>query len=427
MADSRKKNSVAEEPLIGIITALPEEYTAMQVMLEHPSERSFPGPGAGRRYLLGSIPAKNGGKHRIALMLLPDMGNNPASIGATLLLEHFPAVESIILVGIAGGVPHPEKPNEHVRLGDIVVSNRNGVVQYNLTKETITETEFRHPPRPPSAKLLEAVRILEANQLTRKNPYLEFINQGLQKLNWTRPPDETDVLASSANPGEVVPHPQDAKRKKGQPRVFFGPIASANLLLKNPRKRDELRDKFGVKAVEMEGAGIADATWNREIGYLVVRGVCDYCDMNKGDDWQACAAINAAAYTRALIESISVQPVSKRKTLTRLALVLVFLIAIIAVSSFWKFHPGQQLAPLYQVYVRSEQLPVKIFCDNYYRQTLNSSTPATTLDLEEGEHIISARWAEFKYEKRISLSREKSPYVVVIPRKLKAFTSEVDN
>jgi len=54
----------------------------------------------------------------------------------------------------------------------------------------------------------------------------------------------------------------------------------------------------------MESSGIADATWNREVGYLAIRGICDYCDSNKGDDWQDYATIIAAAYTRALIESI---------------------------------------------------------------------------------------------------------------------------
>ncbi len=55
----------------------------------------------------------------------------------------------------------------------------------------------------------------------------------------------------------------------------------------------------------MEGAGIADATWlSDKAGYLVVRGICDYCDSSKGDEWQAYAAAVAAAYTRALLEAI---------------------------------------------------------------------------------------------------------------------------
>ena len=93
----------------------------------------------------------------------------------------------------------------------------------------------------------------------------------------------------------------------GRPRVFYGPIASANKLLKNPTKRDLLRNNYGVKAVEMEGSGIADAAWNLERGYLVVRGTCDYCNPDKGDLWHKYASIIAAAYTRCLIESLPAQ------------------------------------------------------------------------------------------------------------------------
>jgi nucleoside phosphorylase len=52
----------------------------------------------------------------------------------------------------------------------------------------------------------------------------------------------------------------------------------------------------------MEGSGIQVATWTHGVGYLVVRGVCDYCDSNKNDVWQRYAAVAAAAYVRALLE-----------------------------------------------------------------------------------------------------------------------------
>lgn len=54
----------------------------------------------------------------------------------------------------------------------------------------------------------------------------------------------------------------------------------------------------------MEASGIADASWNQSVGYLVVRGICDYCDAQKNDLWQEYAALAAAAYTRAVIETL---------------------------------------------------------------------------------------------------------------------------
>ncbi|MGB0384401.1 MAG: 5'-methylthioadenosine/S-adenosylhomocysteine nucleosidase [Ardenticatenaceae bacterium] len=292
------------KPTIGIITALPKEYIAVKAMLDNQKMCVVPGKGAGRRYLLGEVPSVYGRKHSVVLSLA-DMGNNIASNRATLLLEHFSHINSIIMVGIAGGIPHPEKAEEHVRLGDVVVSNQKGVIQYDFDKEISSkEIIHRHSPRPPSATLLEGVKFLKIGEMEGNRPWLEFITQLLAQRGITRPSEESDILVDSTDPETTIPHPKDPKRVKGEPRVFIAPIASANKLLKNPIKRDELRGKFGAKAVEMEGSGIADATWNHGVGYLVVRGICDYCDSKKGDDWQEYAAIIAAAYTRALLESM---------------------------------------------------------------------------------------------------------------------------
>jgi hypothetical protein len=87
------------------------------------------------------------------------------------------------------------------------------------------------------------------------------------------------------------------------------------VLLKDPEIRDALRDKFGVRAIEMEGSGIADGTWTAGLGYIIIRGISDYCDQHKNDVWQGYAAVAAAGYARALIESFTVitDPVTQRQ------------------------------------------------------------------------------------------------------------------
>jgi nucleoside phosphorylase len=297
-------NAIQLKPTIGIITALSKEFTAMKIFLENPETFEVPGQSAGRLYIVGKIPS-NDGEYQSVVLVLADMGNNIAALRASLLLEHFPNVNSIIFTGIAGGIPYPNKPNEHVRLGDIVVSDHRGIVQYNFSSDNLIEEKVhRLPPRPPSSILLEAIRLLQLSEIEGNRPWLKFIDRGLDKLKFNHPPEVKDIIVSSENPNEVIPHPHDKNRIEGQPRVFYGPIASANRLFKNPLKCDDIREKFNIKAVEMESSGIADTTWNREIGYLVIRGICDYCDSNKNDDWQGYAAIVAAAYTRALIEFI---------------------------------------------------------------------------------------------------------------------------
>lgn len=292
---------------VGIITALPEEYAATYRVFGCDQEVEFPGRGAGRKYAVATLTTKPGAKQVVAVALLTEMGNNSAAIRATQMAQHCPRIEHFVMVGIAGAVPNPQKAKDHVRLGDIVVSDRNGIVQYDFDKEHPDITEYRHAPRPPSAALIEAVKSLEANRMLDDRPWETYIKSAMSKLgrDWRRPKASIDILQDEPAPAPVIPHPNDPQRVKGQPRVFHGPIASANKLLKNPAKRNTLRDTFGVKAIEMEGSGVADATWDQERGYLVVRGTCDYCNPTKGDDWHQYAALAAAAYARCVIEALT--------------------------------------------------------------------------------------------------------------------------
>ena len=53
----------------------------------------------------------------------------------------------------------------------------------------------------------------------------------------------------------------------------------------------------------MEGAGVAESTWELASNYLVIRGINDYCNNKKNDDWKLYSALVAAAFTRYLIDS----------------------------------------------------------------------------------------------------------------------------
>ena len=291
-------------PTVGIITALPHEFDAVRVVLAEFERVRIEGPGAGREYGIGAIRSPRGGTHRIVLARTIAMGTNSAAIRAEKMLSQFPSVRSIIMCGIAGAVPSPKKADEHVRLGDIVVSDRKGVVQYDYIKESGSYTEVRSAGHRPSAELIEAVGVLVEDELAGHRPWETHLREGLAARGGDRPDPSTDQLLGGNR--RMIAHPDDPKRRgrEDQPRIFLGPIASANTLLKSASRRNALRDQFGVRAVEMEGAGIVDATWEHNVGYLVVRGMCDYCDFKKNDLWQNYAAMAAAAYIRALLESI---------------------------------------------------------------------------------------------------------------------------
>jgi len=294
---------------LALVTALPKEFAAVEVMLDQRQDIEIPGDPV--LYTVGII-----GPHAVVATVLPKMGNNLAVAVSSNLLRSFPNIREIIMVGIAGGVPNTKSVEDHVRLGDIVISMDAGVIQFDLGKlEQITRKgkatgkhfTIRASDPPPSARLQQAVRRLEARRVRQERPWQQYIALGTVLEDAARPPESTDIVYDSREPAIIVPHPEDQKRLPGQPKIHYGSIGSSNTLLREPVSRDLLRDEYRIKAIEMEGSGIATASWMKgTVEYLLVRGICDYCDTHKNKVWQGYAAAVAAAYVRALIEAIPV-------------------------------------------------------------------------------------------------------------------------
>src|SRR5436189_1439033 len=81
-----------ENPTFGIITALPKEFAAVEVLLENIKDVQGADQRRRRLYKLGEIPFSKGGKHTVILALLDHMGTNMASIAASYLLNDFPSI-----------------------------------------------------------------------------------------------------------------------------------------------------------------------------------------------------------------------------------------------------------------------------------------------------------------------------------------------
>lgn len=303
-SDARERaESLASLATVAVLTALPVEQAAMQLMLDGPVQYSTPGNAPGE-YWLGTVPSTDGREHVVVLGPC-SVGENLAAANATILFERFSRIETVIMVGIAGAVPDPTKPEEDVHLGDVVVCNGDGVVQYDYDKEVLkaggVTSEPRHPPRPPSSRLAAAAEELRSGAMLNRRPWEEYFARA-DDFSWARRPTTPDELHSHETPERKIERLADPDRARGRPRIFSGRIASGNKLLKNAKLRERLRCTFGVRAVEMEASGVADASWLQRAGYFVVRGTCDYCDEYKNDAWQGYAAMIASAYTRALLE-----------------------------------------------------------------------------------------------------------------------------
>lgn len=293
-------------PRLGVLTALPKEHAAVKRMLS--AARSLSIEGDPTIYTLGTVPGPSG-QHRILLACQSKYANNPAAVTVTNIARSFPTIEAIIFVGIAAGVPRPKTPKAHVRLGDVIVSSGPGVIQFDLGAVTKEGFEPRSSHPPPSANLLQAVNLLESFMLTGEFSWAKHLQQVLTAAEVVRPDRE---------PLKPFHHPKDPLREKGIPRVFYGRIGASNTLLKYTERRDDVANRFGLLAIEMEGSGVADATWEAGLGYLLIRSACDYGSEEKDDSWQVYASHVAAAYLGALLLHLPTSPAESTSIASRI-------------------------------------------------------------------------------------------------------------
>lgn len=208
------------------------------------------------------------------------------------------------MVGIAAGVPAPTRPERHVRLGDVVVSSW-GIVDYHHQRVTDGRSELRQPFPTQSPLLSNAIMRLRAGEEGGQRPWQEWLEPQRAGLpsGYQRPPDSTDVLHAGDDPERVIAHPPNelSGHLEGYPKVHYGRIGSADLSLRDARKRDELAARHDVLAFEMEAAGVGISSFRDGLEWLVVRGISDYGDSATDERWRRYAALTAAAYTRALL------------------------------------------------------------------------------------------------------------------------------
>lgn len=311
---TRFAKNLASPYKIGIITALPKETAAVEMVFG--AGTRLPTAHRGAISFSGiSCPATDGGgEHNIVLCQSLRMGNNSAAVAAASLLSEFSQIEDILLVGIAGGIPNLDaaraktKCDDHVRKGDLVISDQ--VLQYDMIKLEEDKQENRSKSPQPSARLIAAVNKLDQETSVGQHKWEKYLVGNSLPKNWKRPRRdhlynfEFDEHQGFRITETKIQHPRQDRRRGGYPYVHRGTIGSANILLKNSRVRDALKKAHKIRAIEMEGSGIADAAWTFNVGYLIVRGICDYCDRKKDDAWQNHAALVAAAYARAIVERV---------------------------------------------------------------------------------------------------------------------------
>nr|MDQ3820916.1 glycosyltransferase [Acidobacteriota bacterium] len=248
--------------------AIHQAKIQIAVLLDHMSLEQFLGRldsvteegRSNRLYYKGFIK----GRPEIAVSVFPlqYQGNLGAAVSATNMLRDFDP-DCVLLVGLAGGV------SNDLALGDVVIAN--SVIHY------------------------EPARLSDSSVSPRF------------KVIYNSPPSFMTLARKASNePVELHIELKDYPEKR--PRVFIGSIASGEKVFLSHSQFDEtFKDWAKVIAVDMEGAGVAEAVVNysKVVPFAIVRGVADKLDQSKNDLWIDFARDSANAVAINLAEAFA--------------------------------------------------------------------------------------------------------------------------
>ncbi|KAE8367523.1 nucleoside phosphorylase domain-containing protein [Aspergillus caelatus] len=295
---------------IGWVCALLKEYIAAREILDeiYDERNGFLRAEDGANYYTrGRV-----GPHKVVIGCLPagKYGLVSTSGVAEDMKRRFLSIRLVFMVGIGGGVPNA---TTDVRLGDVVIGTR--VVQYGFGKRTpdgfkITGETFS--PAPEFRPSIDALRRrLSIGTDLHANLEATFDKSQPTRDTFRRPAAHTDRLYAP----EYV-HTRDCEctgeqaewhlhliqrppRRNRLIEVHEGTIASADQVMKDAKTRDQLAHELEAICFEMEAAGLSD-TFN----WIAIRGICDYADAHKNDQWHGYAAAAAAVCAKELLLTI---------------------------------------------------------------------------------------------------------------------------
>lgn len=306
--DEQRKPDSTDSYTVAWICALEEEYFCACRMLDE----EFSGPDIGadnddNTYVYGRI-----AKHYVVIGCLPAgrYGTNSAARVARDMVRTFPHLRFALMVGIGGGAP---TARNDIRLGDVVVSQPRdgfgGVIQYDMGKK-LADGRFQRTGQlnAPPEKLLGVIPEIRRLYNDKKKP--DRLAEHVQRLHdmedYQQPAVDrlyaADYLhadgqkCDQCDSHSVVARPE--RRNHRILHVHYGTIASGNSVLKDAIARDAYAKdpELNVLCFEMEAAGLMN-----NVPCLIIRGICDYCDSHKNDDWHKYAALTAAAYAREVL------------------------------------------------------------------------------------------------------------------------------
>ena len=297
-----KKILPARDYTVGWLCALPKEEVAAVKMLDREHQPHRLKKTDQNLYKYGEI-----NDHNVVITCLAPGLSGPINAQKLVqpLQESFPNMRIHLFVGIGGGVPRnpqPEDPDEDIRLGDVVVgwsdiTGAPAVVHWDRSRrDGKSETPLIIMDKP-ERQLVRAVGALERDlELGDSSLFHEHLMKLRDLEKFAFPGREKDRLYQPDGSRQLL---KRAPRAHDNPVFHKGTILSGSSTMENAKDRDKYSKKFyDAVCFETEAAGVD------ERHCLVIRGISDYADEDKGYEWQYYAAGAAAAFARELLHAI---------------------------------------------------------------------------------------------------------------------------
>ena len=245
-----------------LITAISEEHKAMKECFGVAFESRL---RDGIHYSVGILKRRDRFL-KIVAVRTAEMGPIPAAVIATRAIHDWRPC-AVIMTGICAGMQGV------VELGDLVIANQ----------------VFDH-----AAGTFRDGHLIPFQQSVSQD---QWILQFLGGVNEERSV-LTHVFTSHPSPAAVeVEH-----------RVHVGAMASGSFVVKDDSYMKSLLDKTSkLLALDMEAYGVASAarmcsTMRKPVSWLIVKGVSDYGDASKADDWHDYCSFVSAKYARITLD-----------------------------------------------------------------------------------------------------------------------------
>lgn len=244
-----------------IVTALAEERDAVLRKLGKTRKIQMDGLPT---YYRGSIkPYARRGVYTVAVTMLNHMGNVESAQHTNQAIRDLQPAH-VFMVGIAAGV------KGKVNLGDVLVADQ--ILYYEEQKQKPKRKELRPRAYPADPYLLDRV----------KN-YNEVV--------WHE-------LVESPRPTDFA--------SPDKPQVHFAPVAVGEKIVADQAIVNELQQIHAkISGIEMESFGVALAAANalERPRFLAIRGISDFADSQKNDDWHTYAADVSASFAIGFLRS----------------------------------------------------------------------------------------------------------------------------